>query len=243
MAINQSGNITTWYGRTGESRIFDPGDPRRIFSWLICESYDDKGNVIAYSYKPEDSADLDLLQVHEANRTDASRSANRYLQRIRYGNREPYFPLFTEDGAAVPLPSEWLFEIAFDYGEHDPDTPTPDGAGTWSHRNDPYSSYRAGFEMRTYRLCQRVLMFHHFADEEGVGNDCLVRSTDFDYRHEQDPADPRNPIHTVLTSVTQCAYKRLPDGSYRNKTLPPVEFEYNQAEIHEAVHRCRCRKP
>ena len=27
---------------------------------------------------------------------------------------------------------------------------------------DPFSSYRSGFEVRTYRLCQRVLMFHHF---------------------------------------------------------------------------------
>ena len=33
------------------SRIVDPADPRRIFSWLICESYDDKGNVIVYEYK------------------------------------------------------------------------------------------------------------------------------------------------------------------------------------------------
>src|SRR5262249_41068770 len=29
-------NVTTWYGRTGDSRIADPADPRRIFSWLIC---------------------------------------------------------------------------------------------------------------------------------------------------------------------------------------------------------------
>ena len=47
--------------------------------------------------------------------------------------------------------------------------------------------------MRTYRLCQRVLMFHHFADEAGVGNDCLVRSTDFTYADEQDPAERAQP--------------------------------------------------
>src|SRR5262249_43669025 len=41
-------NVTTWYGRTEESRIFDPTDRTRIFSWLICESYDDKGNVVVY---------------------------------------------------------------------------------------------------------------------------------------------------------------------------------------------------
>src|SRR5262245_29933432 len=47
-------NITTWYGKTAESRIADPADPQRIFSWLICESYDDTGNVIVYRYQAED---------------------------------------------------------------------------------------------------------------------------------------------------------------------------------------------
>ena len=46
-------NITTWYGRSAESRIADPADPGRIFSWLMCESYDGKGNAILYRYKPE----------------------------------------------------------------------------------------------------------------------------------------------------------------------------------------------
>src|SRR5437588_4724550 len=41
-------NIATWYGKTAESRIADPTDPAHIFTWLICESYDDKGNVIVY---------------------------------------------------------------------------------------------------------------------------------------------------------------------------------------------------
>jgi hypothetical protein len=48
-------NITTWYGKTVESRIADPADPSRVFTWLICESYDDKGNVILYRYKSENS--------------------------------------------------------------------------------------------------------------------------------------------------------------------------------------------
>ncbi len=51
-------------------------------------------------------------------------------------------------------------------------------------------------------------MFHHFAGEPGVGNDCLVRSTDFTYSHEQDPASARNPVYTFLLSVTQTGYKR-----------------------------------
>lgn len=41
-------NVTTWYGRSANSRIADPDRPADIFSWLICESYDDKGNAIQY---------------------------------------------------------------------------------------------------------------------------------------------------------------------------------------------------
>jgi hypothetical protein len=86
-------NITTWYDKTEESRIVNPADPIRIFSWLICESYNDKGNVIVYRYREENADKADLFQVHERNRgekTDKLRMANRYLKRIRYGNHKPY---------------------------------------------------------------------------------------------------------------------------------------------------------
>ena len=61
---------------------------RRVFSWLICESYDDKGNAIVYEYAQEDEKGIedDLLNVNERNRT---RTANRYIKRIFYGNRRP----------------------------------------------------------------------------------------------------------------------------------------------------------
>ena len=231
-------NITTWYGTTEESRIADPTDKTRIFSWLMCESHDDKGNLVVYTYKPEDSTQVELCQAHERNRTEQSRSANRYLKRIRYGNHTPYVPqlLATQPWPAFPGDKQWFFEVVFDYGEHDPHAPTPDDAGLWDHRKDPFSSYRAGFELRTYRLCQRVLMFHHFPNEPAVGQDCLVRSTDLTYAYEQTPADPRNPIHSVLTAVTQSGYTRQANQSYLKKSLPPLEFAYSQATIHDHVH-------
>ena len=79
--------------------------------------------------------------------------------------------------------------------------------GDWNFRDDPFSTYRAGFEVRTTRLCQRVLMFHHFPDVTAgqEGYDCLVRSTDFTYSHEQDPDSARNPVYTFLRAVTQTA--------------------------------------
>lgn len=228
-------NITTWYGKDSNSRIFDPADPTHIFSWLISESYDDKGNVIVYRYQAEDLTQVDLSQAHERNR---SRSANRYLKSIRYGNHEPYRPDLVA-GQPWPTPpgdDKWFFEVVFDYGEHDLNNPKPGDGGAWQCRLDPFSSYRAGFEVRTYRLCQRVLMFHHFPGEKEsdgieVGKNCLVRSLNFTYN----PTDVRNHIYSLLLSVKQTGYKRNPEGGYIQKSLPPVEFSYSEANIDETV--------
>lgn len=228
-------NITSWYGRTAQSRIADPLDPERIFSWLICESHDDKGNAVFYEYKPEDSAGVDLSQVQERNRSDLTRSAQRYVKRIRYGNRIPYLPDLT---AAEPLPppADWCFEVVFDYGEHDLLAPVPrETSQTWPCRPDPFSNYRAGFEIRTYRLCRRILMFHHFAGEPDVGLDCLVRSTDLTHASVP-PADTTRPFYSYLLYATQTGYVRDDAAGYRTSSLPPLEFEYTQADIDESVH-------
>lgn len=86
-------NVTTWFGQTADSRIADPSDPTRIFSWLISRSYDDKGNIIVYTWKAEDSEGVDLTQANERNRTASSRSAQRYIKNHQL--RQPH-----------PLPSQ-----------------------------------------------------------------------------------------------------------------------------------------
>ena len=227
-------NVTTWYGKTEESRIFDPADPSRIFSWMICETNDDKGNVVSYRYKQEDSAGVDLTQACERNRTNLARSAKRYVKHIFYGNRSPYFPDLTAN-ATVPLPNDWCFQLVFDYGEHDLLAPVPqDTSHPWDCRPDPFSTYRSTFEVRTYRLCRRVLMFHHFPQEQNVGTDCLVRSTDL-VHSSNPPADPSQPFYSYLLSVTQTGYVRKATGGYLSNALPPLEFEYTQPVVDETV--------
>ncbi len=210
-------NITTWYGKSSQSRIADPSDPAHSFSWLICESYDDKGNAIVYEYAAENDHNVDLGQAQERNRV---RTANRYLKRIKYGNR--ISRLVQSDLSQA----EWLFEVVLDYGDHDADMPLRDEPiKQWPVRRDSFSSYRTGFEVRTYRLCRRVLMFHHFSELGAMP--CLVRSTDF--HHAQ------GPVASLLTSVTQSGYQRKSDGTYRKKSLPPVEFTYSEAVIQEQI--------
>ncbi len=231
-------NGTSWYGKTSESRITDPSNPSHIFSWLLCETYDDKGQVMAYAYKEEDSDGINLSHVHEKNRTPETRSAQRYLKHIRYGNHSPYLPRLTERDPWPTLPDDtaWLFQVVFDYGEHDQSNPLPhEEVQPWTVREDPFSRYRAGFELRTYRLCQRVLMFHHFPDEPEVGTNCLVRSTDLGYAQKTNGRTVRESIYTILSAVTQTGYMKRQNGDYQTRLLPPVEFTYSPTNFDDTI--------
>ena len=271
-------NVTTLYGKDNGSRILDPADPdpahpTRIFSWLICESYDDQGNAIVYEYAAENADNIDRGQANERNRL---RTANRYLKRIKYGNRVSR--LVQPDRALA----EWMFEVVFDYGEGhyeevdldparpeaeqhrfvrasaSPDLPWDASQRGWEARPDPFSFHRPSFEVRTYRRCRRVLMFHHIPDlptgEQGY--DGLVRSTEFDYA-DLDYAQPvpieaelAHPGSTRFASFvrriiqsgyvkddTQAPFVRngVQYATYRQQSLPPLEFEYTKAQIQDEV--------
>jgi RHS repeat-associated protein len=206
-------NVSSWYGRSEQTRIFDPDDASRVFQWLLEEVRDDRGNIATYEYKAEDNAAVDPTSVAESHRlAGLANVTNRYLKRIRYGNRTP--------GSGL---GGWHFTVVLDYGDHDGAAPTPDDDGAWPARPDAFSTYRPGFEVRTWRLCRRVLMFHDFPGGElGPGPlPRLVRSTDL--IHDADPAG----VH--LLAVAQTSY-RWTGSSYEAAADPPVEFEYTRSE-------------
>ncbi len=210
-------NIKSVYGKSTNSKISDPDDDSRVFKWLLEESYDDKGNVIHYEYKQENQENIDLSLPKEKNRLANNKScSNKYLKSIKYGNMKPFER------------NKWHFIIVFDYGEHDFDNPEINEPLAWSARMDAFSSYRSGFEIRTKRLCRRVLMFHHFPDELG-DSPYLVRSTDFCYNE--------TPIVTYLKSITQIGYmKQEGTDDYQKKSLPPLEFTYARVQIDDTIH-------
>jgi len=47
-----------------------------------------------------------------------------------------------------------MFKVVFDYGDHNTAALTPTPNQTWLVRPDPFSTYRPGFEVRTYRRVQ-----------------------------------------------------------------------------------------
>ena len=208
-------NVTSLYGTSAAGRVADPDDPARVFRWLLQQRHDGKGNAIVVDWKAEDGAGI-APALHESGRRVG---AQRYLKAIRYGNATPFFA--DADPLVAPA-GDWHFQLVLDYGEHDADAPSVDDAGTWLARGDPFSSYRAGFEIRSHRLCRRALMFHAFA-ELGPAP-CLVRATEFAYVEGDAP--------TFLASVRQVAYRHDPPGS---RALPPVSFDYSAARVDETV--------
>ena len=212
--------------------------PARVFSWLICESYDDKGNVIVYEYKPEDSDGVDLTQAHERNRTDTTRSANRYLKRVFYGNRTPYFPTLTAERAGSSARRDWCFELVFDYGEHD-----LHGSGSAGDRQALGLPARSVLHLPVHIRGPHLPAVPAGADVSSFpggaqtsGTDCLVRSTDFTHT----PASNRRRIPASPSILSCCRPPRpvtgaTPTGGYLSKSLPPLEFEYTQATIDETV--------
>lgn len=187
---------------------------------------------------------LGRVDPFEANR----RATQLYLRRIYYGNlRDPLVddagvPVAYADGTLVGAARRgrrYAFEVVFDYGDWagstgDPYSPAQDnveqelfgtdqatalGSTEVPIREDRFSSFRAGFEVRTLRRCRRVLMFHHFAE---LGGPTLVRSTDLTYRE----ADDTGLSFLVAAHVT--GHRRTQSRTYATASMPPVTFEYTE---------------
>ncbi|HEX7600925.1 MAG TPA: SpvB/TcaC N-terminal domain-containing protein, partial [Polyangiaceae bacterium] len=214
-------NVTSIYGRNPEARVADPADASRVFEWLLEATYDDRGNVVYYEYKQEDLAGV-TGAPHEMHRTSGGVGAQHYLKRVHYGNTVPRLGPDLSDGDIQT--NTWLFEVVLDYGEHDATVPTPTDSGTWLARQDPVSTYRGCFEVRTYRLCRRVLMFHKFS--ELSTDPVLVRSTDFTY--------DESPSVAYLRSVEHKGYIQS-GATYTSASLPPVEMDYQLPVLDDTV--------
>jgi RHS repeat-associated protein len=226
-------NVVTIFGDSTNSCVADPLDASHIFEWRISRTFDDKGNASFYVYGQEDGAGLSLASAHEANRTPAVRNTQTYLRKVLYGNRTPYFVDFT--AATEPVPpaaADWMFAVSLDYGDHGNNGVDPNG--TWTSRPDPFSVYRSGFEVRTYRRVQRLLFFNNFPGETSIGAYGLVRSVDLTYSDQLTPPDPRGPIYTFLASLAQTGYRIDAQGQH-SRSLPPLEFDYSQPKLDPTI--------
>jgi RHS repeat-associated protein len=219
--VTTKDNITTYYGLDPASRIADPEEPSRIFKWLPDITVDHKGNVQQFFYVAENLENV-TAAVYEKNRLNGiAKFANTYLKRVCYGNLTPYFI----DDNTVFNPSfpvtTWLFEAVLDYGDLDGEDYSSLSDG-WQLRSDPFSDFHAGFEIRTYRKCRRVLMFHRFT-ELNSGATTLVKSLDLVYKNDGDPATATEA--DFIIRAKQKGYIKQ-DAGYYQKALPAMTFDY-----------------
>ncbi len=77
-------------------------------------------------------------------------------------------------------------------------------------------------------------MFHHFPGEFNVGMDTLVSSLNISY-HKNGHV-PSTSLSTASCASSFSKKSFLRDGSgYAEQELPPIEFEYSEAEISNDV--------
>jgi RHS repeat-associated protein len=235
-------NVHSIFGPDPRSQIADPSDDdgRRIFSWLIAEARDPRGNAILYDYVAEDDGDVDFALASERNR---NRSANRYLKRVRYGNRTSHLLEPSLDAA------EWLFELVFDYGEGHIRVQAADSAAAgfaahrtilasplagpagapgpraWPARPDPFVTHRPGFPVHTYRRCERVLMFHHFpaqGTEQGYEGLAAGLAFDFEDLEPQDASVDTELAHAGSSRFASQLRSVTLSGFIKNTEAPDV---------------------
>lgn len=202
-------------GRTAQARISHPEDPSRTAVWLEESSVSATGEQIYYQYRAENGANCDVEELTQ--HPDAT--AQRYLDAAWYGNKQAGRTL-----PALVLPPkeyDWLFVVVCDYGDRqggDADIPTwqsPD-RGNWPCRQDCFSSWEYGFEVRTRRLCHEVLLFHRLKTLDGgqAENETPTLISRLQLTYLQ------TPTMAVLTSATMAAYEV--DGT--RCSLPPLSF-------------------
>ncbi|MEJ1928684.1 SpvB/TcaC N-terminal domain-containing protein, partial [Nostoc sp. NIES-2111] len=215
-------NVTSYFKDT----VQYGADDKRIFSWLLSYSYDDKGNAIEYAYLKDAPATQDRSSLSDAGRDILAYTSQPALHRVYYGNRHPY----SGDGSrpSEATDSSWLFELAFDFGENE-DALGLEAGTPWTMRPDAFSNYRAGFELRTWQLCRRVLLYHHFTDTNQSGHtnyEGVVKALCFEY--------DRRPEGTRLTAVQPKGYSQS-DDNYIEQSMPAVRFTYTAGTISERL--------
>ncbi|MCW7763187.1 SpvB/TcaC N-terminal domain-containing protein [Photorhabdus luminescens] len=203
-------------GKSPQTRISNPSDITQTAQWLLEASVSPHGEQIYYQYRAEDDTgcETDEITLHPQT------IAQRYLYTVYYGNRTASETLPGLDGNA-PSQADWLFYLVFDYGERSNNLKTPPAfstTGSWLCRQDRFSRYEYGFEIRTRRLCRQVLMYHHLQALDSKitehNGPTLVSRLILNY--------DESAIASTLVFVRRVGHEQ--DGTA--VTLPPLELAY-----------------
>ncbi|WMU75285.1 virulence protein (plasmid) [Enterobacter bugandensis] len=202
-------------GYEAQARISDPHNALHTAQWLLNASVSVTGEQIWYHWLAEDEVGCSAEEI----RAHPDTTAQRYLSEVHYGNITAgrHFPCLNSGNAGE---AGWLFVLVFDYGKRStaPETAPVFAATTkWPCRQDPFSDYKYGFEIRTRRLCRQVLMFHRLAtlNGEARGKDTPVLISRLLLEYSE------SPFMSVLSAIRQMAFEDT-----RPLSLPPLSLEW-----------------
>lgn len=228
--------ITNRYGQTSNSQIFVTEDGMtKICTWLLSETEDTFKNRILYTYKLDTGEDIQtqlstsrfdigndgknsLFYPEEKNH----RYNQVYLQSIEYVNYN--------DGISS-TDEKFLYKVEFDYGQFGDvdENGIVQETGKWDTRTDRFSSYRTGFEVRTARLCKRILIERRLEGPENQYQ--LIKSYNLKYAQDEFTGI------SILKEITVTGFKKieLPQGSGKSNSIitesfAPIEFDYTKFE-------------
>lgn len=207
-------DTVTIYGRdaSGASRIADPAARKRVFQWLPELQVSARGDAIRYQYAVEDLGGGAGMRLADQSRRGCL--AQRYLKRISWANTAAV----SLEGPELPA-GQWAFHAVFDYGDHASQAPRLEPDQPWPARPDPFSVGAPGFELRTWRLCRRLLVFHCFAE---LGDaPVLTRSYQFAYDLRESGS--------LLTAMVKSGHRTAGDATV-SKSAPPLSFTYTARE-------------
>jgi len=247
--IRSKENTLSIYGQDVSARIADPENERHIFQWFLQAQISPNGNKINYHYKQEDYDGLDDITT-----STPSRPVNTYLDYVEYGN---YFSNSDE---------LFAYKVQCIYQPLDATQPDTITANQWALRTNPFSNFKSGFEIRNYRLCYGIAIYHKF---DGLFNDEAILSK-LVCLHYNEPTQ-NNPVDitiqqdsifdklseealdriiqqqstigqyagmTFLEKATVYSYrKNETDNTYDYKYLPPVSLKYQNFEPKEGPHK------
>ncbi len=209
--VTTADHVTSIFGKSPDARITAPNHPENIFSWLLEETYNSEGDHQLFQYEGDDNTNIS----HQR-----STNANRYLKRIWYGQKaalEESMVLSKQ----VPHANDWHFEVVFDYSGYDLSSPTAEVyqavTETVEYREDAFSNYLAGFEIRTTRLCRGILMFHRLNDLND-GAPTLVNASELHYDNA--------PHLSKLIAVTQHGYSWKNTNTCEHLATPAIALAY-----------------
>ncbi|OWO79823.1 virulence protein [Photorhabdus luminescens] len=213
-------------GKSPQAQISNPSQTIQTAQWLLEASVSPHGEQIYYQYRAEDDTgcEADEITLHP------QAIAQRYLHTVYYGNRTASEILPGLDGNA-PSQADWLFYLVFDYGERSNNLKTPPAfstTGNWLCRQDRFSRYEYGFEIRTRRLCRQVLMYHHLQALDSKTTEhngpTLVSRLILNY--------DESAIASTLVFVRRVGHEQ--DGTA--VTLPPLELAYQDFSPQHNAH-------